>query len=48
MICRMISDLNEKLSQTKRDIDIQTADVSKQKAARDAMVGRRVVASVTN
>jgi len=42
---KKISNLNEKLTQTKRDIDVQTAEVSKQKAARDAMLSRRVVPS---
>ncbi|MBA4166849.1 MAG: hypothetical protein H0X41_04800 [Chitinophagaceae bacterium] len=43
---KKISNLNEKLTQTKRDIEIQTADVAKQRAARDAMVARRAVPTV--
>lgn len=46
---KKVSSYNEKLTQTKRDIDVQTAEVSKQKAARDAMLSRRVApASATN
>jgi hypothetical protein len=45
---KKISSLNEKLVQTKRDIEIQTGDVAKQKAARDAMMTRRVVPGAIN
>lgn len=38
---KKIGSLNEKLTQTRRDIDVQTAEVAKQKSARDAMVARR-------
>jgi hypothetical protein len=45
---KKLSNLNEKLTQTRRDIDVQTAEVAKQKAARDAMLSRRAVPSVAN
>lgn len=40
---KKISSLNEKLSQTKHDIDAQNAELAKQRAARDAMSGRRAL-----
>ena len=45
---KKLSALNDRLTQTKRDIDVQTEEVAKQKAARDAMISRRVVPSVVN
>ncbi len=42
---KKISNYNDKLTQTKRDIEAQTAELSKQRAARDAMISRRGVPS---
>lgn len=44
---KKISNFNEKLAQTRRDIESQTAELARQRAAKDAMMARRTTSSTT-